>query len=400
MHRYYKDDRFHSHVMTIYTMLPFRREDLPVLTLLSFVLKNRARGYPHQHQIIAASENLYALDLSFSHFFNKDNLVFYVTFNVVDEKLVLDDDLYQKAIDFIYLLAFDYYLPRYNERLIAEQKEIVTNLLFELENRPSYIASQGFYKALDDNWLLSIPNYGTVDEIHRVTKSDLIDLHQRIIKAPKAYIGVGPGEEKKIKKALNKYFVFHGQLPLYQHYQRQNSDVIEVIQEKEIQQSRIMMGYRLNEECNYYEAQLLSALIGELGISRLFVEVREKRGLCYSISSSLNAYNQMLFIAAGVSTSRLDEAQDAIREVIAHLHFSHLEVKKAKSLIKSSLLSNSDHNLGIMQMMVRNLRSGDLHFDIERLIAGYEQVTPKRLNLLARHLIYQGSYVLKGVIHS
>lgn len=397
MINYINDKRFHAHTFKIYCMLPFLKKDLPALTLLSFVLKNKARGYDNLSAVVTESERLYAFDFSISHFFDIHNLFWRIGFTIVDKRLVQNQQLYQDAMDFIYKIAFDDYEPRYDEKVLNEQKIIVINLLKELQNRPRYIASQRFNELLDDEWSLSISPYGLEEEIKKVTCQDLMDLHQRIIKAPKDLYGIGPGNENEIIDHLKEHLTFDGHITSYFFEGRKKHDIVEQEGEKAIEQTHIMMGYALDKPCSFFEARLLNALIGELGTSRLFVEVREKNSLCYSTSSSLNYYNHMIFIHSAVNQRQSAKAQTVIKEVIENLHFSKKELEEAKEMIKSSLLCSCDSAPGLLSIMIENIRHDYPSQEVQTFIDGYSHVSLRRINYLAKHITYQGAYILKGV---
>ncbi len=393
-----KDKRFHTNLVSIYSVLPFKREYLPVLVLLKKILINRAKGYKTQQDIVNENENLYGFPYSMNYSVVENNIFVIVTFNVIDEKYVSDKQLLKNTIKFIYKIFFEFYEGRFTKKLIKEQKEIVTNQMAEIFNRPNYIAREGLYKALDDNWLLSIPIYGTIEEVNKVTKEDLIKVHKEIINAEKACFVVGPINKFKIEKSLSKYFEFSAKLPLFSEYRRSNDNVVEVVQEKKINQTVIQMGFMIDENMNRFEATILNALIGGLGTSRLFKEIREKRGLCYSIYSSLSRYNRMLFISAGIEASNIDITKDSIKELLKSLKFTKKELKQAISIICSSITSSLDNSELLLNDLVRAVRM-DEELNYKETIKGFKSVSINRINYLASKIVYQGIFVLKGVIN-
>lgn len=393
-----KDKRFHTNLISIYSVLPYKREYLPVLVLLKKILVNRAKGYKNQQEIVNENENLYGFPYSMSYSVVENNIFVTINFNVIDEKYVNDKKLLNKTIKFIYKLFYEFYEGRFTNKLIKEQKEIVTNQLAEIFNRPNYIAREGLYKALDENWLLSIPIYGTIEEVLNVTKADLIKVHQEIITAKKACFVVGPINKAKIEKSLSKYFSFTAEMPLFSEYRRSKDDVVEIVQEKKINQTVIQMGFMLDEDMNRFEATILNSLIGGLGTSRLFKEIREKRGLCYSISSSLSRYNRMLFISAGIDASNIDIAKESIKEILNNLKFTAKELNQAISIICSSITSSLDNSELILNDLVRATRMNE-EWNYKETIKGFKKVSLSRINYLASKLVYQGIFVLKGVIN-
>lgn len=92
-----------------------------------------------------------------------------------------------------------------------------------------------------------------------------------------------------------------------------------------------------------YTAHVLNALLGGSMSSRLFQEVREKRGLAYSIGSFLSSYADagLLVIGAGTSPQKARELLSVTAEVVEALRqgrFEDQEVAFARELIKGSVL--------------------------------------------------------------
>ena len=91
-------------------------------------------------------------------------------------------------------------------------------------------------------------------------------------------------------------------------------------QYKELKQIQLALGFptpgRLHK--NQYPLKLLASILGGGMSSRLFMEVRERRGLCYDISASSSAYQDvgMFRVRAGLDTDRLTEA---LKVIVAEL---------------------------------------------------------------------------------
>jgi len=118
-----------------------------------------------------------------------------------------------------------------------------------------------------------------------------------------------------------------------------------LIHYKKTDQTHIYLGvrgYSLSHP-KKYAFQLLGNILGGTMSSRMFLEVREKRGLAYYISTdtSLNPDTGYLVTQCGVSNKRVDEAISAILEqykIIASKRISSKELDKAKENIKGKAI--------------------------------------------------------------
>ncbi len=133
---------------------------------------------------------------------------------------------------------------------------------------------------------------------------------------------------------------------------------------RELEQSHIILGFqgvsRLNE--NFYATQILASLFGGGMSSRLFQEVREKRGLVYSIYSFHSAYSDdgQFGIYAGTGADKLPELIPVICDEILKLGetLNKNEINRAKSQLRSSLLMARE---SMMNRADQNAKSLLLH---------------------------------------
>lgn len=92
----------------------------------------------------------------------------------------------------------------------------------------------------------------------------------------------------------------------------------------------------------YYESRALINILGDGMSSRLFTEVREKRGLAYSIAATPQsiATRSSAFVYAGTTSARADETLQVILDTIESLAqgISEDELRRLKSRVKSSLV--------------------------------------------------------------
>lgn len=131
--------------------------------------------------------------------------------------------------------------------------------------------------------------------------------------------------------------------------------------EKEIEQSHLAMGISTvsASDARRYPLALLSNILGGGMSSRLFQNVREKKGLAYSVYSMTGFYSHtgLFVIAAGVAKERTDEALAAIAEEIGRLEkddISEEEFLSAKEQMKSSFIFGQE---SVQNRMITNGRN-------------------------------------------
>lgn len=99
------------------------------------------------------------------------------------------------------------------------------------------------------------------------------------------------------------------------------------------------------EEAGYPALMLLNVVLGAGITSKLFVNVREKRSLCYYASSSLDKYRGIMLISSGVEFDKLEITREAILQEVDACkrgEISEEELKNAKHLALTALETMRD----------------------------------------------------------
>lgn len=144
---------------------------------------------------------------------------------------------------------------------------------------------------------------------------------------------------------------------------------------------------------------LMNSILGGNMSSRLFQEIREKRGLAYSVYSYLISYEDtgMFGIYAGVEPSRAVEVTALIAEIMRQLKTSPVlpgELQDAKEFTKGNMLLASEST---DNQMVR-LAQGEINFKryvpLEEVVDHIEAVTAETIQSLAGKLFQDDKMVL------
>jgi zinc protease len=168
-----------------------------------------------------------------------------------------------------------------------------------------------------------------------------------------------------------------------------------VIIRKSIPQSVAVFGLPgiKRDDPDWYAAYLLNYVLGGGGFSsRLMLEVREKRGLAYSVYSYLQPYDHTGILIGGVATenSRLADSLALIRETFKHLHHEGItqeELSAAKTYLTGSFALQFDGSERLAGLLV-SMQHDHLGFDfLKRRNAMIEAVTLKDVRRVAGRLL-------------
>ena len=176
--------------------------------------------------------------------------------------------------------------------------------------------------------------------------------------------------------------------------------------EKEGEQNHISIAFPslTNKDPRRYALRVLNTTLGDGMSSRLWQEVREKRGLCYSIYSEFVEYEDTGIF--GISTSLSPETEEeAIRTICRVVRdyveggVTQAELDRVRELNKANILMSLESTVSHMGRMSANeLRHGQQK-TVEELLAFYDAVTVEDVQALAREIFDFSRVSLSAVGH-
>ena len=129
--------------------------------------------------------------------------------------------------------------------------------------------------------------------------------------------------------------------------------------------------------------------------SRLFQNVRERRGLAYAVFSNLAAYRDTgsLTIYAGCADSAVRELVTVVVEELRGMKVAppDAELRRAKDHLKGSLMLSLESTSSRMSNLARQEMYFDRQFGLDETIEGIERVTAEDVVHVARELFASGS---------
>lgn len=148
-----------------------------------------------------------------------------------------------------------------------------------------------------------------------------------------------------------------------------------------------------------YALQLLSTVLGSGMSSRLFTEVRERRGLAYYVYALNHSYTDAgsLYAQAGVDISRVDEAIETIVHELRRIAEEPVgsdELEKARGLAKGRFVLQTEAPQGLILFGLRREVLEGAAAEPSELLAGLDAVTADDLQRVAQDVIGSGALSL------
>ncbi|MGV8951997.1 MAG: M16 family metallopeptidase [Cypionkella sp.] len=288
--------------------------------------------------------------------------------------------------------------PRFDQNPIDRMRAQVVSGIVAASQSPETAAQQQWSEALYGTHPYARRSEGTLETVKSLTADDLRAMHKAIFARSNLHVGVvGAIDAATLKTVLDNLF---GDLPA-DPVLAPVPDIIpalgkDLLVPYDLPQSSISLAFPgiKRDAPDFFAAYLMNSILGGQGFSsRLFDEVREKRGLAYGISSGLSSarHSDLLVIGTQTRADRTNETLGVIREVIAGMAKdgpTEAELASAKQYVIGSYAINELSSSTAIASTLVGLQLKDLGIDyLSRRADLINAVTADQVKAVAAKLL-------------
>ena len=305
------------------------------------------------------------------------------------EELLLDSPLEEGA-----------FLPAFVE---SEKKNLIATIESELNDKRAYSMSR-LLRILCREDTFGVPRLGEAEQVAVITPQSLYQHYRQILKtSPIEIFYVGSAQSQAVAEALQPLLarLERDCVPLAPQTAFHPCEKQDVVETMDVSQGKLCMGFvtPITNRCQDFAAmQLLNVIYGSGMTSKLFVNVREKMSLCYSIGSGYYGTKGIVVVSAGIDFDKEQLTRDEILrqlELCRDGGITELELRSAKEALLSSLRSTHDSPGAIEGYYATAALSG-LVFSHSQYMAAVEAATVEQVVACANSLTLHTTYFLKG----
>lgn len=226
---------------------------------------------------------------------------------------------------------------------IEREKGTIIEEIRMYEDTPMMNIGEVFEGLIYDEHTLGMNIAGTEKTVAGMKREDFINYRKAFYNPENMILTVAGGVDEKSVLALSqKYFskliVNNEKLIIKDNYKTTQAQPKIKLHGKKKEQTHVILGFRADGKNykNKYAQTVLSTILGGGMSSRMFTEVRERRGLAYSIRTSMDRYTDIGYLGtyAGLDTKRATEAVKVMLD-------QHYQITNHQSLVTSSELTKS-----------------------------------------------------------
>jgi predicted Zn-dependent peptidase len=308
---------------------------------------------------------------------------------------VLDEHL-PMAVDLLSDIVMN---PNFAVEDLDKEKKVILEEIKMVEDTPDDLVHELFTQHFWEGHALGRPILGSKESVESLTAEILREYFRRSYVAPNLIVSAaGNVEHAHVRDLIARAFqklpstraAFEDETP------RVQPQVI--VRSKELEQSHVVLGtnsYPQNH-ADRYVSYIMNTVLGGSMSSRLFQNVREKRGLAYAVFSGLSAYRDAgnITIYAGCANEAVPEVVDLCVEELRGLKQAPVpdaELRRAKDHLKGSLMLSLENTASRMSHLARQEIYFDRQFGLDETLMGIEQVTAGDVQRVAADLFQNGS---------
>jgi predicted Zn-dependent peptidase len=289
--------------------------------------------------------------------------------------------------------------PAFSVEDIEREKKVVVEEIKMVEDTPDDLVHELFTQGFWENHPLGRPILGTRETVESFSAEVLREYFQQAYTARNLIVSaVGNVEHERVRELVEKGF---GSLPANGSVLGEDAPQVVpkvLIRNKELEQSHLCVGvsaYPQNHD-DRYASYLLNTLLGGSMSSRLFQNVREKRGLAYAVFSGLSAYRDAgsFTVYAGCSNDAVGQVIDLVVEELRGVKQTVVpaaELQRSKDHLKGSLMLSLENTASRMSHLARQEIYFDRQFGLDETLQGIERVTAADVQRVAADLFRNGS---------
>lgn len=285
---------------------------------------------------------------------------------------------------------------RFDQDEINRERGVIMEELNMYQDTPMHQIGWDFERLIYGDQPMGWDQVGTKDVIMSLQRDDFVDYKGKLYSPDNTVIAIaGNAGHKEMMNKIQLMFNFENQKKAFEFEPIKNNEVAKrlYLRNKKTEQAHLMLGFEgyPEEHPDHYAAQMLSIILGGNMSSRMFLSVRERQGLAYYISTSIDSYTDTGTFStnAGVALDGIDKAITAIngeyRKVLED-KIPEKELIKSKEFLKGKLvlrLEDSEeyaHLLGKYELLYNKVKT------VEEIMKEIDAVTVKDVMRVAKDL--------------
>lgn len=281
----------------------------------------------------------------------------------------------------------------YSEEEIEKEKNVVLQELAQTEDTPEEMVFEYFSEVSFANQAVGRSILGIKENILKFTRKNIIDFTRTHYIAPKIIISAaGNFTHQELLDLVTEKFTPFPSVDVVKLEEASYTGGHKFEHDPELSQFHLVVGYEglSIHSAEYYKLEMLANILGGSISSRLFQEIRERRGLVYSVGSFCQYFSDSGVFGVSLSTSedKIEESLKVLSEEIVKITYNitQEEIERCLAQVKASLYMSRETIDNWVSILAGNYSCHGRYISREEIWQGYASITIEELHDLAKKI--------------
>lgn len=399
-----KNNQFKTNLISIYIKRPLNEGEVTMNSLIPSVLKMGSAKLTTQAEISKAFQELYGSSFGVGVGKIGEKQILSFKLSLTNDKY-LGENITTKAFELLMDIMLNPLVENggFNDRYVEIEKEVLKEAILSRINNKGTYAMERCIEEMCKNEPYSIHEDGKLEDLEKIDSISLYNHYTKILQDSEIDIAfTGEFDIDLLEKEIISKFSFRNkeivQIPRESIYYNV-SEVKEIADKMDVSQGKIVMGYRTNIDVksdDFIPMFMYSIILGSGAHSKLFMNIREKHSLCYSINSYLEKMKSIMFIAAGIEVSNFERTIELIKKEVDDMNCGNIsdnELEFAKKFVKNNLRSLKD-SIWSLSDYYYNLSNQGRNESVEEFLEKVESITVDDIKRISSNIQLDTIYFL------
>ncbi|MEW4283649.1 EF-P 5-aminopentanol modification-associated protein YfmF [Priestia koreensis] len=399
--------KYKTNTLILKMTAPLKEDTFTLRALLPYVLQSATETHPSATKLRAYLDELYGATLQVDLTKKGENQEITFRIDIANEKYLKDSTpLLKKAITLLseVLLKPATENGAFVKSTVDKEKRALRQRIQAVFDDKMRYSNLRLVEEMCKEEPYRLHVNGRIEDIEGITPEILHNYYQEALNKDDIHLYIiGDIDVSDVVATVKNEFPLNERERLAHDplVHKKVSDVNEVIEEQDIKQGKLNIGYRTNvtySDKQYFALQVFNGIFGGFSHSKLFINVREKASLAYYAASRVESHKGLLMVMSGIEVNKYDQAVTIIKEQMEAMKkgdFTDEEVAQTKAVIHNQLLETVDTARGLVEIMYHNeLTNQDI--SIEEYLKRIDAVSKQEIIKVAEGIDLDTIYFLRG----
>ncbi|MDR1532592.1 MAG: insulinase family protein [Clostridiales bacterium] len=405
----YNTRKFKTITLCALLRQPLKRETATHMAMLPGVLERGSATYDTAARITSHMEQMYGGVMNVQIIKKGEYQLLQFYLEVLDR-----NRLFEEGLDFLREIIQNPLVEDggFKAEYVEREKEALRNVIRGRVNNKAEYAKLRCLEEMCRNEPFGIYGDGYEEDLAEITPRSLYKFYRKIVDSPMQCIVIGNVSEPalgKLSGLLDRQGGCRSNasgIPDPAESVRPKHDSIRVTERMDTVQGKICIGLRPCSDVSlppkvpappdYYKLLLMNEVLGGGGNSKLYLNAREKKSLCYYINSFVYRQKSIVMIQSGVDKENFEKIEGAVARALEELQsgqISHNELELAKAGLLKTFMAMRDYPASLINFIAMQSLAGS-HDSLESAEAKIEALSARDVREAAESLYIDTIFIL------